>query len=174
MGDMRPSRTLPPVLLGLWMLCGCTGGPPQGECNGTWGGLSLAQSAIDPWSKYVTIYPATCAESAAKSYAVSWGNNAVNLVFLYRGSGPSILGDTVLTVPPPTTLVEGFQLTPTGADAKGTITLNISGLLGRRTGTVSLTRGTDQLSCTFDLGLETAGDRPRCGGGSSGGGVDFD
>lgn len=156
------------------MLCGCNGGPPKGECNGTWGGLTLTQSPIDAGSRYVTRYPATCAESAAKSYAVSWGNNGVSLAFTYRGSGPSILGDTVLTIPTTNSMVDGFKVTPTGVDVKGTITLTIEGLLGRRTGTVVLTGGTDQLSCTFDLGFETEGDRPSCGGSSSGGGADFD
>lgn len=168
-----------PTVRRLWLMlplvavaaCRCDGGPATGTCTGTWGGVQLADVGVDLESRFLIIYPATCAGTSTRIYDLGYGGAQVKVTF-QPSTYPSILtGELVKTVPADFT---AFGTEPVVAGVSGTAKLKLEGIYGRRTGSISLTSdaGTDSLDCTFNLPYQTEGMRPRCS--SGGGGFDFD
>lgn len=150
---------------------GC-GSPPSGTCNGVWGAERFESAALDATSSVTVIRPATCAEAERTVYAISWGGKRAQLNASYRVGGPTTLAEKTYEIPLPAVhTFESFEVQPSTPEPKGTLTLGITGIESRRTGTLTLSSGTDSVVCNFGLDPVIEGRSPRCG---SGGDADFD
>ena len=111
---------------------------------------------------------ASCTAVSVSNYGVSWGKAAVSLALTWNGS-TSILSSKTFDIPLAPSPSAVLQVFPPVAGATGTLALGFQ-FPGRRTGTLTLKNGAENLVCTFNLENESEG--PSCG--SSSGGADFD
>jgi hypothetical protein len=155
------------------VVAACTGGPPSGSVNGTIGGTTV-DGQIDGSSEFYLQRRTSCTTLDQSIFHLSYAGGALKLDFQLDG-GPSIFADLSYPVPPTGPPLTSFTVTPsTPALASGSsITVGISGLLGRRDGSFTLvfTDGST-VNGTFDLPFEARGAHVSCG--SSGGGDDWD
>jgi hypothetical protein len=136
------------------------------------GGATI-DAQIDGSSQFYLQRRTTCTTLDQSIYHLSYGGGALKLDFQLDG-GPSIFNTPTYAVPTTGAPLVSFTVTPaTPALASGSLSVGISGLLGRRTGSFTLvfTDGTT-IEGSFDLPFEARGDRPDCGGSS--GGDDWD
>ncbi len=148
--------------------CLCGGGPPTGVCNGTWNGVTLKNAEIDSVSRFVRT-KASCSAISVSNYGVSWGKAAVSLALTWNGS-TSILSSKTFQIPLVATPGANLQIFPDLPGVTGSLALGFQ-FPGRRTGTLTLKNGAEEVVCTFNLENQSEG--PSCGS-SSGGGADFD
>jgi hypothetical protein len=148
-------------------ISGCRCGKlAAGTCTGTWGGRTLDAAPLDPSSRMVLVYGATCADATVNLYELSWGKGTVATQFSFTGGGPTILGERSYPLPPAGFLA--FAVQPTPPEPEGTLTLGLRGLAGDRTGELLLKNANEELRCSFEVSYETEGVRPSCGGGGDG------
>ncbi len=159
------------LLVALSSSCLCAA-PPQGECSGTWGGMTFDQAPLDKASKVVITRKTTCAGNDLKRYQLFWSQSKLKLDFSYQYPGPAILLPITIAFPKQANPLLSFELTPQPEATSGELKLSITGLEGRRTGTLALNAPAESLSCTFDVPYEVEGASISCG--SGGGGFDFD
>jgi len=153
-------------------LSGCLcSGPPSGECSGTWGGVTFDKLQVDPASKVTIVRKTTCTGTDLKRYDISWGESKVGLNLSFLTGGPTILGEVSHVLPPAVDRFLTFSVTPGTPPPSGELKLGIVGVQGRRTGTLSLSSGTEALTCSFEVPYVAEGPRLSCGGS---GGSDFD
>ena len=143
--------------------CLCSG-PPTGECTGTWGGATYEKALVDMASKVVIVRATTCGAASLKRYEISWKERSL-VMSATLFNGPSILAKTTDVLPPDAgSRFVTFSITPDPPVPTGTIELGITGIQGRRTGTLSLSSATESLTCTFEVPYESEGQRLSCGG----------
>jgi len=166
--------------IGIWAVvsmavavAGCGDGPPEGSVSGTFGGQAIDMK-IDASSQFYLQRKTSCTSLDQSIFRLSYGAGAFKLDFQLDG-GPSIFGDISYAVPTTGPPLVAFVVTPsTPALASGSLSVGISGLWGRRTGSFDLvfTDGST-IAGTFDLEFNTRGNRIDCGG-SSGSDDDWD
>ena len=146
--------------------CLCSG-PPTGECTGTWGGVTYDKAQVDLASRVVIVRRTVCGAAELKRYEVSWKERSL-VMNATTFAGPTIFGEETYAVGPDAgSALETFSFTPDPPTASGTLTLGITGVQGRRTGTLSVTSGAESLTCSFQVPYETEGQRISCGSGDS-------
>lgn len=146
--------------------CLCSG-PPTGECSGTWAGVTYDKAQVDMASRVVIVRRTVCGAPELKRYEVSWKDRSLVLNASLFG-GPTVFAEETHAVGPDAgTLFESFSFTPDPPTASGTLALGITGVQGRRTGTLAISSGTDALTCSFQVPYETEGVRISCGSGDS-------
>lgn len=148
--------------------CLCAG-PPVGECNGTWGGVTYNKVQIDPNSRVVVVAKPSCVGKELKRYEIAWGEPRLALNASTFG-GPALLtGEQTFAVPPQTGQFVSFSVTPVELPAAtGELKLGLNGFEAR-TGKLTLTSATESLICSFDVHTVNEGIPPKCGGSSGGG-----
>jgi hypothetical protein len=158
---------------GIWVfvsmavaVAGCGDGPPEGSASGTFGGQAI-DVKIDASSQFYLQRKTSCTSLDQSIFHLSYGGGALKLDFQLDG-GPSIFADLSYAVPTTGAPLVSFTVTPsTPALASGSLSVGISGLWGRRTGSFDLvfTDGS-AITGTFDLEFDTRGNRIDCGGSS--------
>jgi hypothetical protein len=138
------------------------------------GGATI-DAQIDASSQFILQRRTTCTTLDQSIYHLSYGGGALKVDFQLDG-GPSIFNTPTYAVPTTGAPLVSFTVTPsTPALASGSVTVGISGLWGRRTGSFSLVFADDStVTGSFDLPFEARGDRPSCGGGTGGSDDDWD
>ncbi len=151
----------------------CSGGPPEGSVDGTFGGQTI-DAQIDGSSEFYLRRKTSCTMKDQSVFHLSYGGATLQVDFQPDG-GPSIFADREYTVPTTGAPLVSFSVTPsTPALMSGSLTAAITGLLGRRTGWFDLTFDDGgSITATFDLPFDARGERVDCGG-SGGGGDDWD
>ena len=147
-------------------VAGCGDGPPKGSAQGTLGGQAI-DLQIDAGSQFYLQRKTSCTGLDQSVFQLSYGGGALKLDFQLDG-GPSIFADLSYAVPTTGAPLVSFTVTPaTPPLASGSLSVGISGLFGRRTGTFDLvfTDGST-IHGTFDLEFDTRGTRIDCGGSS--------
>jgi hypothetical protein len=147
-------------------LAGCGDGPPEGSARGTFAGQAI-DVKIDAGSQFYLQRKTSCTSLDQSIFHLSYGGGALILDFQLDG-GPSIFADLSYAVPPTGAPLISFTVTPsTPALASGSLSVGISGLWGRRTGSFDLVFSDGStIHGTFDLEFDTRGDRLDCGGSS--------
>lgn len=159
------------MLTAAMSLSGCfCAGPPTGECNGTWGGVTYKNELVDLDSKVIVVAKPTCKGQDLKQYRIGWGGSKARFEVDTFQAPSILLGEVVWAVPIPEGTVVSHNIVPTGATS-GEIRLGIHGLEAK-TGKVTLKNGSDELVCSFDVHTEQVGIQPKCSSSSSG--HDFD
>jgi hypothetical protein len=163
----------PTSLLGLLSLA-CDDRPPAGSATGAVG-ATVIDAPIDQTSEFWLQRKTTCAMLDQSIFHLSYGDGAVEISFQLDG-GPSIFADITYDLPPTLPPLVSFAVVPsTPAVSSGTLTVGISGLRGRRTGTFHVVfADASMLDGDFDMPFEGRGSRPDCSGGGGGGGDDWD
>ena len=156
-------RAWAPLLL-MFGSAGQCGSPPEGRCDGVWGGAAV-DAAIDESSSYTLVHKLTCTGIEHNNFVVSWGGGAVTLDASLTRSPSSLLPLDFALPATPGDGIERLTLTPQPEGITGTLRLAIEGVVGRRTGVLEVTAGAEHLRCHFELPLDTEGDAPSCGGG---------
>ena len=147
-------------------VAGCGDGPPKGSAQGTLGGQAI-DFQIDAGSQFYLQRKTSCTSLDQSVFHLSYGGGALKLDFQLDG-GPSIFADLAYALPTTGAPLVSFTVTPaTPALASGSLSVGISGLWGRRTGSFDLvfTDGST-IHGTFDLEFDTRGSRLDCGGSS--------
>ena len=148
-------------------VAGCGDGPPKGSASGTFGGQAI-DVQIDASSEFVLQRKTSCTSLDQSLFHLSYGGGALRLDFQLDG-GPSIFADLSYAVPTTGAPLVSFVVTPsTPALVSGSLSVGISGLWGRRTGSFDLVFADGStITGTFDLEFNTRGASIDCGGSSS-------
>jgi hypothetical protein len=130
------------------------------------GGAAI-DAPIDGSSTFFLQRKTSCTTLDQSLYHLSYGGGALQIDFQLDG-GPSIFNTPTYSVPTTGAPLVSFTVTPAApALASGSISVGISGLLGRRTGSFHLVFDDGStVDGSFDLPFETRGDRIDCGGSS--------
>jgi hypothetical protein len=154
------------VLVAAVAASACSGGPPEGSVDGTFGGQTL-DAQIDSSSEFYLRRKTSCTTKDQSIFHLSYGGGTLNVDFQLDG-GPSIFADRDYTLPTTGAPLVSFTVTPSTPElVSGSLTAAITGLLGRRTGWFDLTFADGgSLTATFDLPFDARGERIDCGGSS--------
>jgi len=148
------------------VLVGACSGPPSGEATGTLLGQPI-DLAIDEDSDFYLLRKATCTSLDQSIFSLRYGAKTLTVNFQIDG-GPSVFADRTYDIPSATaTSLVWFGVAPVPPELAGaTLTVRISGLLGRRAGEFQLVFVDGGIiDGTFDMPFEGRGDRPHCSDG---------
>lgn len=131
--------------------------------------MSYADAGLDSSSRFAIQRTQVCTLPDVKFYSLSWGGGALSTEFSFRSGGPTSLSPIDYPLPGNPAL-DTFSLTPPIPDGgSGTLRLTILGIGGRRGGTLELSAGAEQLSCSFDVPYGTEGQKVCASGGGGDG-----